>query len=433
MLKRFVLFCVGILSVFSCANGARTTKNSRTDSTPHVEIDAAELGIKRNSRFIISNQIDLAGKNLILPDSVTLVFQGGLIYNGKVTGDNTMIETTRGDAIFNKVRIDGTWLVPEIRTSMFCDIGQANSLRDVFALGSPTVANTIYIEEGDYMLAAHKNKDICLTVCSNTKLIIDGNIKLLANDYPRYDIICVQGENIVITGKGSIVGDKKEHTGTDGEWGMGIRFHKAVNSSVSGLTIKNCWGDCIYVGGNSKNVTIEGCTIDGGRRQGISITKADSVTVRKCEIANISGTKPEYAIDLEPNQGDTIGNVLIENVNIKKCVGGILTTKGNKNKRGKNAYINRVDIKNCSISGTVLYPIRVRRCNYAIVEGCIITSNNSYPSIFASEIENVTIYKNHISFSMNAINEEDRKQYESIYVSDCGLKSILKNRIVNKK
>ena len=436
-LERFFAFIVSIFLLCCCAKGTRIKGNAMNDTIHYRNLNASELGIQPNSSYIISSELNLEGKNLVLPNSVTLDFQGGHICNGKVTGNNTKIENSNGNVIFNKVRIDGTWIVPNIRTSMFDDLEQTNSLRNVFALASPSVSNTIYIEKGDYFLTAIKNKDVCLAVCSNTTLIIDGNIRLSANNYPRYDILRVKGENIVITGKGSIVGDKKEHTGTEGEWGMGIRFHQAVNSSVSGLTIKNCWGDCIYVGGNSKNVTIEGCTIDGGRRQGISITKADCVTVRKCEISNVSGTKPEYAIDIEPNQGDTVNHVMIENVKIQDCKGGILSTKGNKDGRGKDSYIGSVVVRDCKISTNEKYPIRLRRCENATVERCHIYSTNDNPSIFVSEINDVVVRDNIINLdkkimaSVKNIAKEviGKNEYKSINASKNIKKEIYKNRV----
>ena len=432
MFKRVVLFFIGVFLLCSCANGTRTGGNIGNDTIQFIDLEASELGIQKHSRFIIRDQINLDGKNLILPNSVTLVFQGGHLSNGKVTGNNTKIETN-GNVIFNNVRIGGTWIVPKIRTSMFSDLKPSNSLRNVIALANPLVKNTIYVEKGDYLLTANKNREVCLPLCSNTTLIIEGTIRLTANSFPRYDIIRAKGKNIVITGSGSVVGDKKEHTGTDGEWGMGIRIHNAKNVCVEGLTIRNCWGDCVYVGGNSKNVIIRDCILDNGRRQGISITKADSVVVRKCMISNVFGTKPEYAIDLEPNQGDTIGYVLIDSVDINNCVGGILTTKGNKNKRGKNAHINKIEVKNCTIDGTILFPIRIRRCDYATVEGCTITSSNSNSSIFTTEIGEVKINDNSISFSMNAVNDIDKRKYKSINVSDCGRKIISNNKTVNNQ
>lgn len=389
------------------------------------------LGIPENSLFVVRDTLNLYGRDITLPKSVTLVFEGGLIYGGRLIGNNTKIECD-SLAIFDNVKIDGSWNVPNISTSMFANLDYENSLRDVIALTNPKVNNTVIINKGDYLVTAMTNRDICLSIGSNTTLVMDGTIQMTPNNFPRYDIFRVNGNNILITGKGAIVGDKNNHTGSEGEWGMGIRFHNATNACVEHITIRDCWGDCIYVGANSKNVSIEDCVLDNGRRQGISITKADSVAIRNCVISNVAGTKPEYAIDIEPNQGDTISNVLVENVDIRNCIGGILVTKGGVEDRGKNALIKKVEIKNCSLSGINTYPVRIRRCDYAIVEGCSVISKNSYPSIYAAEVGNIAIMNNFISFSIDVVNEKDRNKYKSISVSKCGLEMITNNSFIER-
>ena len=106
--------------------------------------------------------------------------------------------------------------------------------------------------------------------------------------------------------------------------------------------------------------------------------------------------------------------------------------KGNKNKRGKNAHVDKVEVRNCTISGTNLYPIRIRRCDYATVEGCTISSNNSYPFIFASEIGNVIIENNLLSFSENAVNKIEKSKYRPLSVSKCGLYKIVMNKMIER-
>lgn len=401
-----------------------------------TEITPEEFGIYSNTRYIVSDIVDLQGKRIKMPKSVTLVFKGGSIRNGCVIGNDTKIECSNYP-IFNNVRIAGSWLVPEISTSMFVDLDYVNSLCDVFALSNPLVNNTIRINKGEYKLDVKKNKEVCLPVCSNTTVIIDGTILLQPNAFPRYDIIRVKGENITIKGSGTIVGDKHTHTGTDGQWGMGIRFHGAKNASVSRLNIRDCWGDCIYVGGNSKNVRIIQCNLDHGRRQGISVTKADRVLIKDCKISNVGGQKPEYAIDLEPNQGDTVDNVMIENVEIVDCKGGILSTKGNKDGRGKGSYIGSIFVKKCKISIVDKYPIRLRRCEKADVEGCITYSTNDNPSIYLSEINEVVVLDNEINIDKRIVNYVKiiamdivrKDEYRPISVSKYKKKVIKKNQI----
>ena len=173
---------------------------------------------------------------------------------------------------------------------------------------------TLVISKGDYLLRVKKEKGTCLIVGDNTELVIDGTLRLSPNGFKSYDMIRVVGSNVKIRGKGKILGDRFKHLGNEGEWGMGINFQNASHATLSGLTIKDCWGDCVYVGKKSTDILIKDCLLDNSRRQGVSVTFADSVTIRNCKITNISGTYPQYGIDIEPNKKCSVDNVLIENV-----------------------------------------------------------------------------------------------------------------------
>lgn len=354
---------------------------------------AQQIGTIRNKSIVVSTDVDLHGANINLPKGFTLDVKGGRIKNGTLIGNDTKLLCS--EKVFDRVQIKGTWNVPEISTSMFTDLSYDNALKDVLAMAHSKVQNTIVIEKGDYYVTAHKNADVCLTIPSNSTLIIQGSIRLRANAFPRYDIVRAIGNNIKIIGNGNIIGDKHTHLGTDGEWGMGIRFHGATNSSVRGLTIKDCWGDCIYVGGNSKNVSIENCWLDHGRRQGISVTKADDVIIKNCKISNVSGTKPEYAIDLEPNANDTVDHITIENVETVACEGGVLATIGKRNVGKKN--IGQVTIRNCKLSALSKYPILMKSCERVSIENCTVNATNEKAAICSLDISNLVIKGNTIN------------------------------------
>lgn len=354
---------------------------------------AQQIGKIVNKSLVVSTDVDLHGSIINLPKGFTLEISGGIIKNGTLVGNQTKVLCS-GKA-FDHVHLNGTWNVPEISTSMFVDLSYDNALKDVLALAHPTVQNAIVIEKGDYQVVAQKNADVCLAVPSNSSLIINGTVRLKPNTYQRCDIIRAKGNNIKISGSGSIVGDKHTHLGTDGEWGMGIRFHGAINSSVRDLTIKDCWGDCIYVGGNSKNILIEKCKLDHGRRQGVSVTKADGVTIRNCRISNVSGTNPEYAIDLEPNANDTVDNIEIENVEVVNCEGGFLATIGKKNVEKKR--IGKVAIKNCKLNALSKYPLLMKKSEYVSIDNCTINATNEKAAIYSSDIHNLVVKDNTIN------------------------------------
>lgn len=396
---------------------------------------AQQIGIISNNSLVVSTDVDLHGTTINLPTNFTLEIKGGSIKNGTLVGNQSKLLCS--DKVFDRVQIKGTWNVPEISTSMFVDLSYDNALKDVMALAHPKVQNTIVIEKGDYQVAAQKNADVCLTIPSNSTLIINGSIRLRPNEFQRYDIVRAKGKNINICGNGSIIGDKHTHLGHEGEWGMGIRFHGAKNASVIGVTIKDCWGDCVYVGGNSKHVLIEDCILDHGRRQGISVTKADDVVIRDCKISNVSGTRPEYAIDLEPNKGDTVNHVDIENVIIANCMGGILATIGKRNIERKK--IGDIAIRNCSINVYEKYPIRLRAFDTATIEGCTIKTNDKRAAIAILNAKKADVRDNHLEITKPPINSMHKivqsllaKEYLPILITDCQKQSIIGNQIVKK-
>lgn len=297
---------------------------------------------------------------------------------------------------------------------------------------------TLVIAEGSYLLHAKKEKGACLFVGDNTELVIDGTLQLAPNGFKSCDMIRVVGSHVKIHGKGSIVGDRSKHTGHEGEWGMGIRLHGSRNVTVSGLTIADCWGDCIYIGGGSKNTQISNCQLRGSRRQGISITKADGVFINNCKIANISGTNPQYGIDIEPNKKCSVNNTFIENVEVTNCEGGIRAILPNKGIG--NAMIGRVEIRNCQVSAKTRYAIHLNRCQRAIVEACTISSTNERPSVYANYIDTLRICDNTLNVKVQLLSSMKNKArrlvgkdtYSTIRTVHTGDKVIENNRIIEK-
>ena len=306
------------------------------------------LALIEGGTTIINSVIDINGGQLILPKNITLNFErGGRLKNGKIVGNNTSIVGYK-QGIFDNVEISGQWYVKYISTDMFEDLMNVNSLKNVFALTNGNVKNVVKIEDKEFRIAAIRVDETILKVPSNTEVIFNGTIKMLPNDFTNYNIIELEGENIQLHGSGEIIGDKHSHIGTKGEWGMGLLLTNCKNVDVCDITIRDCWGDCIYIGAGSTGVRINNCILDHGRRQGISITSAGRVLIENCTITNVGGTNPEYAIDVEPNENDIVKSVVIKNVKVIDCKGGFLTWGG-----AKKSQINSVKLYNCHVQGAV--------------------------------------------------------------------------------
>lgn len=358
---------VSLISLFLCSCGYGKA-NVKAEPLP-IAVDTISyrfLGHLKNGVIVIRDTVDLGNKICCIPEKVKLQFKGGVIQNGTVVGNMTRLESPK--ACFNRVRIKGSWDVPYITSKLFCDLTYDNALKDVVALSDSLVNNKIYIGEGNYQVTAYNNRETCLSIYSNSEVIIDGVITLTPNGHRSYNIIEVVGKNVTIKGKGTIIGDKETHTGDSGEWGMGINILDSENVFVSGLNIKSCWGDCVYIGSNSKKVKVSDCKLDNGRRQGVSITSGDDIMIKNCTITNINGTSPEYAIDIAPNKNETVGNVVIDGCKIFNCRGGI-TTSG----RAEGARLESVILDNCDISYITFHaPLQFRKTNKVYINKCII-------------------------------------------------------------
>lgn len=312
--------------------------------------------VKSNTRYIIQYDYDLNGATITIPEGCVLVFQGGSLSNGVLIGDDTNIEADK-KAVFYNIIIQGSWIIADIYSKWFKDIKANNVLKQLFNLSNENIQTRIYIDKGDYTVSATSTDYNVLNVNSNTEVHLEGTISLQPNDLDTYAIISIiKAENVSIVGSGYIVGDRDSHTGSTGESGMGIDISGSKNVVISGLTIHNCWGDSIYIGGwngVNQNITIKDFHFYNNRRQGISITWGNNITITDGKIHDISGTSPYACIDLEPNTGCVVSNVSVNKVEMSN-ERGIFILPGADNYNTIETPTRDVSITDCSINGNFL-------------------------------------------------------------------------------
>ncbi|MBR0092312.1 MAG: right-handed parallel beta-helix repeat-containing protein [Lachnospiraceae bacterium] len=161
----------------------------------------------------------------------------------------------------------------------------------------------------------------------------DTILEVIPSANEGYSVIFVRhASDITIIG-GQIVGDRYDHTGTGGEFGHGISVYASDNVRIIGVTIKNCWGDGIYLGTSTQTdtvcngVEIRGCNLLDNRRNNVSIVHADNVVVDSCTISNANGTEPQSGICIEPNHINQVyrpnQNITITNTTITQSIPGV--------------------------------------------------------------------------------------------------------------
>ena len=159
-----------------------------------------------------------------------------------------------------------------------------------------------------------------LTVPSNRVVtFLEGSeLRMKPNSQAGYGMLTMRNATNVTLVNPVLKGDRYKHTGTSGEWGMGISIYGGSNITVLSPEAREMWGDGIYVGVENgiipRNITIKNAVLEYNRRDGITIVAADGLKLESPYAAFSNGTKPMAGIAFEPNNSKAeIKNVVITN------------------------------------------------------------------------------------------------------------------------
>lgn len=265
----------------------------------------------------------------------------------------------------------------EINVMMFRD--STSSDHKMIQMAIDYAANNnytgVFVPDGEYNIdAAGVNGEMGILLKDNLHLRLADNaiLKAIPNNVGTYYILRAHNvQNLKISG-GKIIGERTTHSGTTGEWGMGIDLRNTRNVKIENVYVADCWGDGIYIGkGSNYNVQIKSVICDNNRRQGMSITSADSILVVNSKFKNTNGTAPQAGIDLEPNTGNLVTNVEIFNCEFSNNLG-----------RGFDIV---------GLTGTI---------SYVTIDSCRFSNNNTGISI-SHAANNISITNVDIKKSIN--------------------------------
>ncbi len=171
----------------------------------------------------------------------------------------------------------------------------------------------VVIPDGTYLVNAVAQSSAGIRLGSNMTMSLSPGavLKAIPNSSGTYAIVAVSFVKHVTIKGGTLQGDRTNHMGSTGEWGMGLSINNSEQVVVDGVTTKECWGDGFYVTDLCSNVTLCNVIADHNRRQGLSVTSVDGLVVRSSIFKNTRGTEPECGIDIEPNNSQIVNHVLI--------------------------------------------------------------------------------------------------------------------------
>lgn len=178
----------------------------------------------------------------------------------------------------------------------------------------------VTIPSGTYMIDA----ETTLLPNNNNRIVLDNDaiLKAIPNNLETYRIIHIVNRNNIEICGGTIEGERSNHDGDTGEWGVGIRIAGTSNNIyIHDINIKNTWGDGITVF-TSGTVKTEKVHIDNARRNGISVIKVNEYISNDDIIENTNGTNPQAAVDIEPDTNtDQLNRIVINNMVSKNNAG----------------------------------------------------------------------------------------------------------------
>lgn len=247
------------------------------------------------------------------------------------------------------------------------------AIQDAFNAGANKEVN---IPDGKYMI----NALVGVFPQSNTtiKFAKNAQLNVIPNSSVNYNCINVKNVNNVTLMDPTVIGDRLDHTGSKGEWGMGISIIGASkNIKIISPKTTNCWGDGIYIDGCS-DIYIENMFSDNNRRQGMSVVSVDGLFVNGALVINSNGTPPQSGIDIEPDYDtDILNNIRLLNVVTKNNTSGYGITINLNSFTTINKDIN-ITIENHKDYGSFnSIGINNARPSKAILKGAI-TLNNIY-------------------------------------------------------
>ena len=186
---------------------------------------------------------------------------------------------------------------------------------DTAAINEAILANkVVYLKETTYLI----DGEVSIQLNNGALHGNNATLKIKANDATNYAGIVCKGQCVV--DNLNIIGERDEHTGTAGEWGMCIELRDCHDTYINNVHCKNGWGDGLYIGVTdnntpfaNKNIYVTNSVFDNNRRNGISVIHGDNIIIDNCTVTNTHGTNPQNGICVEPNTEQEQANVTISN------------------------------------------------------------------------------------------------------------------------
>lgn len=245
---------------------------------------------------------------------------------------------------------------------------------EAFNLAVQSGASLILVPGGDYTLnprwmlyddgAYSQATRVGVSIPSNVTIMMHGaTITSTDTDSDSYSMLASYNTTNVHIKGGQLIGDRDTNSSNPAvpnDYGFGIDFRDVTDCSVEDVISNKMWGDSFYLGvtdtsgTGSNRVTYRNITGINSRRQGLSITGGQKITVDGYRFEDISGASngPCAGIDIEPNTTDYANDITLLNGFVEGCNRSVQAFKV------INLNISDLQVEDC----VILFPIMSDRC-----------------------------------------------------------------------
>lgn len=157
-----LLFCITNIYAFHISSNEEQLSNIAkhvTNNERYLVLDktmsfASQIKAKPNTVFEIRDIFDLGNKSINLPDNAILLFRGGVLKNGTIKGNNTIIDAPNYRIFEEDCRVTGSFLNTFLYADWFedlqmaVDLGSSNSGVILLSPKTYLLKNTLVIEKG---------------------------------------------------------------------------------------------------------------------------------------------------------------------------------------------------------------------------------------------------------------------------------------------
>lgn len=172
------------------------------------------------------------------------------------------------------------------------------------------------------------NEKVAFYVRSNSVLIFKkgvGKFQQIPTNTQGYDLVRLhEGVKNIAIYDPELIGDRDSHLGTLGEWGYLLTIYDCENVYVRSPKTLNAWGDGIHIGRRwsyaeaklPKNIIVENLFTDRSRRNGLSLTGGEDITLVRPTFSRTEGIAPQAGLDIEPEEAPSAELSYLKNVKI---------------------------------------------------------------------------------------------------------------------